>query len=160
MLLILAITNNMPALLFVYGTLKQGFPNYHLNKGQRVAGEYRTKQPFPLYVARLPNEDRAPWLVHSPGEGHQVSGQVFEVDEATLLAMDVFEEVGVPTGYLRVEIELDAGPGEATPLRAHAYMKHADQLPACLEREGPFPEYTLALAAGYRLAMPAARPLD
>ena len=34
-------------------------------------------------------------------------------------------------------------------------MKAADQLPACLEHEGPFPTYTLALAAGYYLDHPA-----
>jgi gamma-glutamylaminecyclotransferase len=150
----------MPTLLFVYGTLKEGFPNHFLNQGQRVTGTFRTRHAFPLYVVRLPHEDRAPWLVHLPGEGHQVEGQVFKVDDAALPAMDAFEEVGLPTGYLRVEIELDAGPGEDTPLRAHAYMKHADQLPTCLEREGPFPEYTLALAADYRLATLAVEPLN
>lgn len=148
----------MPTLLFVYGTLKEGFPNHVLNQGQRIAGTFRTRNAFPLYVVRLPHEDRAPWLVHLPGEGHQVTGEVFEVDDAALPAMDAFEEVGRPTGYLRVEIELDAGPGHATPLRAQAYMKHADQLPACLEREGPFAEYTLALATGYRIEMPGAAP--
>jgi gamma-glutamylaminecyclotransferase len=148
----------MPTLLFVYGTLKQGFPNHHLNQGRRIPGTFRTRQPFPLYVVRLPHENRAPWLVHQPGEGHPVTGEVFEIDEALLPAMDAFEEVGLPHGYLRVEIELDASPGDAedtAPLRAQAYMKAADQLPECLEREGPFPEYTLALAAGYYLDNPA-----
>lgn len=144
----------MPILLFVYGTLKQGFPNHHLNQGRRIPGTFRTRQPFPLYVVRLPHEDRAPWLVHQPGEGHQVTGEVFEIAEALLPAMDAFEEVGLPHGYLRVEIELDASPADTehtTPLRAQAYMKAADQLPECLEREGPFPAYTLALATGYHL---------
>lgn len=152
----------MPISLFVYGTLKEGFPNHVLNQGQRIAGTFRTRQPFPLYVVQLPHEDRAPWLVHLPGEGHQVMGQVFEVDEAVLPAMDAFEEVGLPTGYMRVQIELDAGPEHTntTPLHAHAYMKPADQLPACLEREGPFAEYTLALAAGYRLATRTTPLLD
>lgn len=150
----------MPVLLFVYGTLKEGFPNHVLNQGQRIAGTFRTRQRFPLYVVQLPHEDRAPWLVHLPGEGHQVTGEVYAVDAAALPAMDAFEEVGLPTGYLRVEIELDVGPGHATPLRAQAYMKAADQLPTCLDREGPFAEYTLALATGYRIAMPGAAPLD
>jgi gamma-glutamylaminecyclotransferase len=145
----------MPVLLFVYGTLKEGFPNHGLNQGQRVAGTFRTRDRFPLYVVRLPHEDRTPWLVHRPGEGHQVTGEVYEVDAAALPAMDSFEEVGKSTGYLRVEIELDAGPGHAAPLRAQAYMKAADQLPACLEHAGPFPTYTLALAAGYYLDHPA-----
>lgn len=141
----------MPVLLFIYGTLKEGFPNHGLNQGRRVAGTFRTRERFPLYVVRLPHEDRAPWLVHRPGEGHQVTGEVYAVDVEALPDIDHFEEVGLPTGYRRVEIDLEAGPDHATPLRAQAYMKAADQLPACLDREGPFPEYTRALAVGYRI---------
>lgn len=144
----------MPALIFVYGTLKQGFPNHALNPGRRVGGTYRTREALPLYVVRLPGEARAPWLVDQPGHGHRVTGQVFEVDAATLQAMDAFEEVGLPTGYVRVEIELEALDAPAPPLRAHAYLKPPHQLADCLAREGPFAEYTLALARGYWLTRP------
>lgn len=141
----------MSALIFVYGTLKEGFPNFFRNPGQRVGGLYRTVQPYPFYVVKLHNEDRAPWLMNSPGQGHPVAGQVFEVDADTLQAMDVFEEVGLPCGYTRVELELEAQDEDGTLLRAHAYVKQDYQLVDCLECEGPFGEYTLDLARGYRL---------
>jgi len=142
----------MTTLLFVYGTLKEGFPNHSLNKGVRVPGAFRTRMPFPLYVVRLANEERAPWLVDHPGDGHRVSGQVFQVDDAMLLAMDAFEEVGLPTGYVRTEIELESMDTEGIAIRAHAYLKPEHQLTACLASEGPFAEYTHALAMGYRLS--------
>jgi gamma-glutamylaminecyclotransferase len=143
----------MPTFIFVYGTLKEGFPNHFRNAGRRVDGHFRTRQPFPFYVVKLPNEDRAPWLLNSPGQGHQVVGQVFEVDPAELEAMDVFEEVHLPTGYVRTEVELESVHGDAALLRAHVYLKRPAELPDCLEIEGPFAEYTLALAVGYRLDM-------
>lgn len=141
----------MSALVFVYGTLKEGFPNFFLNRGRRIAGTFRTKVPLPLYVVQLPNEDRAPWLVDCPGEGLRVSGQVFEIDDATLLSMDSFEEVGLPTGYVRAEVELESTDDSSTSVRAYSYLKRRDQLAHCLSREGPFEEYTLELAIGYRL---------
>lgn len=144
----------MPALVFVYGTLKQGFPNHARNPGRRIDGLYRTRLAFPLYVVRLVNEERAPWLVDSPGLGRPVAGQVFEVDGPTLQAMDAFEEVGRPSGYVRVAIELEAVDVARAPLQAFAYMKPAHQLVECLAVEGPFDEYTAALAVGYRLAWP------
>ena len=143
----------MPSLIFVYGTLKEGFPNFHLNPGRRISGDYRTRQPLPFYVVQLPIEDRAPWLVNNPGQGFQVSGQVFEVDAATLEAIDAFEGVGLPTGYVRVELELEAVDREGVLLSAHVYMKEAHQLVECLTIEGPFAEYTEQLAAGYRLEL-------
>ncbi|MCB1999635.1 MAG: gamma-glutamylcyclotransferase family protein [Burkholderiaceae bacterium] len=143
----------MSALIFVYGTLKQGFPNFPRNSGRRMPGDFRTLQPFPLYVVQLPNEDRAPWLMHQPGRGKPVTGQVFEVDEGLLQAMDTFEEVGLPQGYVRVAIDLEAVHAPGRPIASYAYVKLEHQLAECLAIEGPFAEYTLALAAGYRLEL-------
>jgi gamma-glutamylaminecyclotransferase len=144
----------MPSLIFVYGTLKEGFPNFAFNPGKRVPGTYRTRQPFPFYVVQLPVEDRAPWLMNNPGQGLPVLGQVFEVDDATLQAMDVFEEVHLPSGYVRVELELEPVQAAGDVLRAHAYLKASHQLVECLLIEGPFEEYTAELAVGYRLERP------
>lgn len=143
----------MPTHIFVYGTLKEGFPNHFRNAGRRLAGSYRTRELYPFYVVQLPNEDRAPWLVNAPGQGHQVVGQVFEVDPTELNAMDAFEEVHLPTGYVRAEVELEPVHGGDTLLRAHVYLKRPTELPDCLAVEGPFAEYTLELAVGYRLEM-------
>lgn len=145
----------MAARIFVYGTLKQGFPNHARNTGRRIPGTYRTRLPFLLYVVRLPLEDRAPWLIHRPGQGQPVSGQVFEIDDDELPAMDRFEEVGLPQGYLRVPIELVPIDGPDQTLQAHAYIKLEHQLAECLAFEGPFAEYTLDLAAGYWLELPS-----
>ncbi len=57
-----------PIRLFVYGTLKQGFPNHGINTGRRVPGRFRTRKAHPLLVVRLPHEDRAPWLLDQPGQ--------------------------------------------------------------------------------------------
>jgi gamma-glutamylaminecyclotransferase len=144
----------MSSLIFVYGTLKEGFPNFHFNPGRRIPGTYRTRQALPFYVVQLRDEDRAPWLVNQPGQGVQVSGQVFEVDAATLQSMDEFEEVGLPTGYVRVAVELEAVDDAGTVLQAHVYMKEEHQMVECLAVEGPFAEYTEQLAVGYRLEQP------
>lgn len=137
--------------LFVYGTLKEGFPNHHLNTGRRVPGRFVTCQAFPMYVVRLPAEDRAPWLMHQPGLGHRVHGEVYEVDAADLPAIDRLEEVGRPTGYVRVSIELQAEDAPAHRLQAQAYLKPPEQWPRCLAHEGPYAEYTAAHAVGYYL---------
>lgn len=139
------------ALVFVYGTLKQGFPNFRRNSGRRVGGAYRTQQAYPLYVVQLPNEDRAPWLVDLPGQGHAVLGELFAVDAALLEAMDAFEEVGRPGGYVRTAIAVQAIDGPDTVLHVQAYLKPPAQLAPEQPREGPFAEYTAALAAGYRI---------
>ena len=141
----------MPIRLFVYGTLKHGFPNHHLNAGRRVPGTFVTRQAFPMYVVKLPAEDRAPWLVDLPGQGHRVHGEVYEVDEAALPAIDRLEEVGQPTGYLREAITLEAAHDASQQLQAYAYLKPAHELARCLACEGPFAEYTLQLAQGYYL---------
>jgi gamma-glutamylaminecyclotransferase len=141
----------MPVLAFVYGTLKEGFPNFRLNFGRRVGGTFRTRLPFPLYVVKLPNEERAPWLVNAPGQGYKVFGQVFEIEPNNIAALDTFEGVDRPDGYVRVEIELEAMGDPHTLARAFVYMKKEHELARCLSKEGPFEEYTQALAAGYRL---------
>jgi gamma-glutamylaminecyclotransferase len=139
-------------LLFVYGTLQRGLPNHARNAG-RFLGRYRTRERLPLYVVRLPDEDRAPWLVDDPGRGDRVSGELYAVDVIALQAMDAFEEVDRPDGYVRVAVALDAVDDPAAPpLWAQAYLKPPDRLTACLAIEGPFEAYTPALAAGYRLA--------
>ena len=51
----------MPS-LFVYGSLKEGFPNFHVNRGRRLAGDYRTALPYPLVLldGRLPAVQETP----------------------------------------------------------------------------------------------------
>jgi gamma-glutamylaminecyclotransferase len=124
--------------VFVYGTLKEGFRNFHVNRGTRLPGEFVTEQAFPLYVI---GEFGLPWLVHQPGQGHHVTGQVFEVDDEALAAMDVLERVNDRNWYTpRALTVRPIGGGE--PLQALAYFGSSARLAADIVHHGPLAEYT------------------
>lgn len=36
--------------VFVYGALKEGFPNFKSNNGTRYQGEFTTLETYPLYL--------------------------------------------------------------------------------------------------------------
>jgi len=134
------------SLLFVYGSLKQGFPNAHVNTGQRVPGNFRTLQRLPFYLA---DGGRLPCLVLQPGHGLQVLGELFEVDAAALAAMDRLERVGEPQGYSRVRIEVQQ-VDDGRVLEADVYVQQASQLDLSHALIGPLAEYTLEHAQHLR----------
>jgi RimJ/RimL family protein N-acetyltransferase len=132
--------------VFVYGTLKQGFRNFPVNHGQRVPGEFVSELALPLYVV---GEYGLPWLVHLPGTGERVRGQLFEVDAPALQALDALERVDEPGWYARRPLRvlpIDGGP----PVRAVAYFGSADRLASGDIHAGPLAEYTEAHQALYR----------
>jgi gamma-glutamylaminecyclotransferase len=135
-------------LLFVFGTLKQGFPNAATNRGRRVGSVFRTLDRLPLL---LMGERHVPWMIDSPGLGERVAGELYEVDTAALAAMDALERVGEPDGYQRkaVRVQADA-TGDATVVQAQVYMKRADQVIETDVQLGPLAEYTLEQAKKYR----------
>jgi gamma-glutamylaminecyclotransferase len=138
----------MTARVFVYGTLKSGFPNFHVNTGVQVPGEFVTVERFPLYVI---GDIHVPWLVDRTGEGEPVCGQVFEVDAETLAGMDVLEQVDEEGWYTRAEIAVRprADPS-AAPLRVYVYFGDAERLAREPVHLGPLAEYTLAQSRSYR----------
>ena len=136
--------------IFVYGTLKQGFANAHINRGVRVPGVYRTRERHTMVLL---GDGHVPTLVLTPGEGHAVVGELYDVDDETLTGMDALERIGEPGGYLRVPIELVAhGDGvDATDvLVADVYVRPPEHLQGVAERIGPLAEYTLAHQARFR----------
>jgi len=136
----------MDHLVFVFGTLKEGFPNFATNRGVRVPGSFRTRAAYPLYLV---GERHVPWMLEDPGVGMRVTGQVFRVDEETLAAMDRLERIAEPDGYRRKLMELE-GVDPSRLLSAHAYLKPPGQLVASEVRAGPLAEYTLQHATLYR----------
>ena len=64
----------MPELVFVYGTLKEGFPNFHANKGARIPSVFFTVERFPLYLV---GERCTPWMIDDPGQGERIAGELF-----------------------------------------------------------------------------------
>ena len=90
-------------LVFVFGTLKENFPNHHKNTGVRQPGSFCTRDRYPLYLV---GERHSPWLLEQPGVGHRVTGEVFEVTNAGLAAMNALERVGERDGYHRTAVSI------------------------------------------------------
>ncbi len=136
------------SLVFVYGSLKAGFLNAHLNHGVRQSGAFRTCERLPLYLL---GEGHVPCLVLSLDSGHHVIGEVYEVSAGALAVMDQLERLGRPNGYLRVPIEVETtdAPVPRTVM-AHAYVKLPEQVAGPLQRIGPLAEYTAAHAVHFK----------
>ena len=107
-MLIQPLTPPMTTLVFVYGTLKRGFFNHHIlassnyNEGAvSFASLARTVECFPLFLDYY----RIPYLVDRPGVGGRISGELWQVDDPTLAALDELE--GVAKGrYSRMKIDV------------------------------------------------------
>ena len=57
-------------LVFVFGTLKDGFPNFATNRGTRLPGAFRTCSAYPLYLVGYRH---VPWLLP---EGSRPAGRL------------------------------------------------------------------------------------
>lgn len=98
--------------VFVYGTLRRGGVNHHVlaGVGARWVANARTAEkrtvidlgPYPALLARDEARDAAP-----------IEGELFEVDDDGIEAIDAFE--GVPDLYRRERIGVvtEAGPADA-----------------------------------------------
>jgi gamma-glutamylaminecyclotransferase len=89
-----------PLRVFVYGTLLAGERNHHLLAGARLLGTTRTHRGYSLH-----DLGHFPGLV---GGGQQaVTGEIYEIDEPTLAALDRLE--GHPSFYHRTLIIAENG---------------------------------------------------
>jgi gamma-glutamylaminecyclotransferase len=121
--------------VFVYGTLKRGFPNHAGLRGDAYLGRYRTREAFPLVVT-------GPWfspaLLPEHGVGQRVTGELFEVDAVKLAELDRLESTHLPTGYTRKEIEIESLE-DGTMLAAWVYFKARRNISAIVSE--PLAEY-------------------
>ena len=111
---------------FIYGTLKNGFPNYDeylLDKF--FICKCKTIDPYPLVVA---NKYYSPVLINERGNGVIVSGELYEIDNLTIELLDSLEGVGTDCGYTKYTIDILTDSGEAT--KGYAYMKDRESLTA------------------------------
>jgi gamma-glutamylaminecyclotransferase len=138
--------------VFVYGTLKEGFPNFGTNTGTRVAGTFLTAERYPFYLV---GERCVPWMINAPGQGEHVVGQVFEVQPEALERMDTLERVNEPEGYERIQITVTSQSGAPrTELTVHTYLMPPRRLEGAVLMAGPLSEYTPEHAALYRKRAP------
>ena len=114
--------------IFIYGTLKRGYPNHnsYLDK-ENYLGSYRTVECYPLVIA---NKWFAPVMLHEPGQGKQVLGELYQVDDDKLAELDRLERTDHSKGYQRISIEIrNIANDELT--YAFTYMKeriHVDNI--------------------------------
>lgn len=126
-------------LLFVYGSLKEGYPNFHINQGQRVPGRFQTVQPYPFYLAG----GKLPCLLNQPGQGVNVVGEVYRVSAQALQAMDALERLGEPGGYQRISIQVRPLPtSDSDALSVDVYVQQPQILVGTGPHVGPIAEYT------------------
>lgn len=107
--------------IFVYGTLKKGFPNHdrYMQSAEKL-GDYRTIESYPLVLV---GRRYVPCMINAPGEGQQIEGELYEVDDDCLKRLDALERVKKPDGYRRLKISLrPVAKHDTFTLRAHAYL--------------------------------------
>lgn len=80
--------------VFVYGTLKKEQPNHHWltdtkNGFATFVCSARTDTSFPLLIGTRFN---IPFLLNVPGVGHEISGEIYEIDEKMLHSLDELED--------------------------------------------------------------------
>ena len=104
--------------LFVYGTLKKGFPLHRAMLGARYLGPHQTADCHPMFVA---GPRFAPMMLNEPGEGRHVRGELYQIDSQELASLDKIESIGKP-GNFRVVLKLMPIGGGAS-VDAWVYMK-------------------------------------
>jgi gamma-glutamylaminecyclotransferase len=117
--------SNHKNLIFSYGTLKRGFPNYSIMEDINASfiADAVTKHKYPLLQTGKWN---APFLIHQknyPGSFH-VRGELFEVDKNGMSVLDEFE--GVNNRYykrLKIEIQQIAEEGNNISKSAWCYFR-------------------------------------
>ncbi|KAF8700616.1 hypothetical protein HU200_033961 [Digitaria exilis] len=142
-----------PTRVFVYGTLKRGFPNHGLLAacGSPFVGAASTASPASLVIGPYSVPFLLPTPPSSPSAGRVVSGELYAPSPAALVELDALEgtQIGV---YERRPITVVAdGSGEL--VEAEAYFAHPSYAEALWRRCGgeaaEIEEYTADHAARY-----------
>ena len=111
--------------VFVYGTLKRGFPNHALMEGASFLGVGRTMTAYPMV---LHGAGFSVVMLPEPGAGHRILGELWRMDDARLVALDQLEATHLPTGYVRDTIDVETDGGTTTT--AWVYFKARDRIDA------------------------------
>ena len=134
-------------LVFVYGTLKKGFPNHdrYMQQARRM-GTFRTWERYRLVL----NGDRySPCMMAGAGRGRRVVGELYEVDPAGLAMMDRLERIDCPDGYRRHRIRVDrVGGPPSDAYDVFVYLKAPEGVDD--PRSEALETYTLEEARMYR----------
>jgi gamma-glutamylaminecyclotransferase len=105
--------------LFVYGTLKRGGSNHARLAGQKFLAEAHTMPGYTLYSL-----GDYPGMIAQPADRHGVSGEIWEIDAATLVELDEFE--GVPEGLYRRESVPLLPPHAKAAVETYLYARNLE----------------------------------
>ena len=94
--------------VFVYGTLKRGCGNSHYLQEAKFIGAFMTVPRYRMLESAVPMF--FPVLLPDP-DGRQVAGEVYQIDDETLAALDGLERIATGA-YSREVIEVTTEGGE------------------------------------------------
>ena len=99
-------------LVFIYGTYKKGHYNHYLIEDSEFIGLGTTIEPYALYVDRIPYVTKEIPLI-------QIRGEVYAVDNATLVDLDLLN--GHPDLYRRELVDIILA-SDASVVKAWLYF--------------------------------------
>ena len=119
-------TSGSSNFVFIYGTLKRGFPNHDKPLLEKFyCGTCESLDTYPLVIA---NKFFSPVLIDEKGSGLNVVGELYNVSKEVVDKLDIFEGVGKAWGYYRINIEVKQKSGSV--VSATTYVKRRKDLEA------------------------------
>jgi gamma-glutamylcyclotransferase (GGCT)/AIG2-like uncharacterized protein YtfP len=118
--------------VFVYGTLKRGYPNNPLLEGSEFLGEAITVPTYKMVETSFP-------VIMPDPNGKPVAGEIYTVDDATLARLDQLEREGRSYDRVMIDATLPLSNGERLPTRAFIYVGREDRFGEMFAR-GPLYE--------------------
>lgn len=132
--------------VFVFGTLKQGFPNFYLNQGKKLEDHFITQTTYLFYLV---GERHTPCIFEKQGEGSGIQGEVYQVTDKQLKVLDQLERVDEPDGYFREKITVINTKTHET-IEAYIYLKTEEQIDPTEIKIGPIDCYLEEHATLYK----------
>lgn len=103
-------------IIFVYGTLKRGFPLHLVLEESKFLGMATSVYKYPMIANKF---GTYPFLIDLKGEGNYIKGEIFEITNEVFSELDKIE--GVPNLFVRAFIDVHTNDGEQ--YHAIAYVR-------------------------------------
>ena len=118
--------------VFVYGTLKQGYPNNPLLEGSEFLGEAVTVLTYKMVETSFP-------VIMPDPSGKPVAGEIYAVDDATLARLDELEREGRSYDRVMIDATVPLSNGERLTTQTFIYVGREDRFGEIFAR-GPLYE--------------------
>ncbi len=126
--------------VFVYGTLKRGYPNNPMLEGCEFLGEAVTVLTYKAVTAPAYKMVGTSFPVVMPDpSGKPVAGELYTVDDATLARLDQLEREGRSYDRVMIDATVPLSNGERLTTQAFIYVGREDRFGEIFAR-GPLYE--------------------